>query len=156
MRNHEPTCERTWARGVFPALLALLLLLPATGCKKRHRRMRQVTTSTVAAPGSSSESPLGLDRLEWGERLFSEYGCVACHTISGERLVGPPLDHLAGQSRTFTDGKTAAATPEYLRESLVAPNAKVVAGYRAEMPSYADELDEDQVGALVDFLVSLR
>lgn len=118
--------------------------------------MRQVTISTAATARASAESPPGLERLEWGERLFSEYGCVACHTISGQRLIGPPLDHLVGQSRTFADGQTAIASPEYLRESLVAPNAKVVAGYPAEMPSYADELDEDQVAALVDFLVSLR
>jgi cytochrome c oxidase subunit 2 len=47
------------------------------------------------------------------------------------------------------------ADENYVRESILNPAAKVVAGYRPVMPTYAGQLSEEQVLQLVAFIKSL-
>lgn len=80
-----------------------------------------------------------------GAQVFAENGCAACHTLEAAGAtgtVGPNLDEtLPGQNK------------KQVHESLVDPNAVVVAGFPANtMPSYAD-LDEQALQDLIDFLL---
>ena len=93
--------------------------------------------------------------ISWGEQLFSNRGCIACHRIDGGEGAGPPLDELARQPRALADGSERDADRDYLRRSLLAPNDEVVAGYRPVMPSYQGILSADQLDALLDYLESL-
>ncbi len=104
--------------------------------------------------GLPDRPPRGLTSIEWGERLFTEQGCVGCHTLYGAQSVGPPLDGITGESRTFADGATGVVDEAYVRESIDAPDAMVVAGYSPVMPSYRHRLSQAQVDALVEFLAS--
>jgi cytochrome c len=47
---------------------------------------------------------------------------------------------------------------EYLRQSIVDPDAYVVEGYRAGqmLPVYAERLSPEQIEALVDYLLTLQ
>lgn len=90
-----------------------------------------------------------------GEKLYTSFGCSACHTVDGSRNHGPSFQGLAGASREFTDGSTAPANLEYLVESIKSPNAKHVAGYPAGMmPAYP--LDEKQIKSLVLYIQTLK
>jgi cytochrome c oxidase subunit 2 len=135
-------------RALIP-ILAAALALASSACADEPE-----PASSHVGTGLPDRPPRGLTSIEWGERLFTEQGCVGCHTLYGAQSVGGPLDGITGESRTFTDGSTAVVDEAYVRESIDAPDAKVVAGYSAVMPSYRHRLSQAQVDALVEFLES--
>lgn len=103
---------------------------------------------------AKSEQELPLARL--GENVFSQQGCMACHSIDGAAGIGPTFKGLFGAMRNFTDGTSATADETYLRESILISNAKVVAGYPPAMPNYAGVLSDRQVDALVEYIKELN
>lgn len=94
--------------------------------------------------------------LTWGQRLYSDFGCVACHTLTGTADAGGSLTGLIGQERTLADGRTIVADRDYVRRAILEPDADVVAGFAPKMPSYAGVLSEPQLEALLVYLESLR
>ena len=47
------------------------------------------------------------------------------------------------------------ADDDYLRESILRPAAKVVAGYQPLMPSFDGQVDEEQLIQLITYIKSL-
>ncbi len=86
-----------------------------------------------------------------GEKLFTTYGCMACH---GER--GPTMAGLYGSTVSLADGSKVVADEQYLRESIVNPAAKVVAGFEPIMPAFQGQLSEEQIVRLIAYIKSLR
>ncbi len=86
-----------------------------------------------------------------GEKLFTQYQCITCHGQRGPGLVG-----LYGSKVKLIDGSTVTADEDYLRESILRPGAKIVAGFQPLMPTYAQQLTEEQVMQLVAYIKSLR
>lgn len=97
-----------------------------------------------------------------GRRLYQLYGCIACHSIENTSFsrLGPTWKGLYGAPRRYAKGVlTTAADDGYLRESIVAPAAKIVAGYErgeAGMPSYAGVLNDSQIESILLFIKSLK
>lgn len=89
-----------------------------------------------------------------GERLFSQMQCNTCH-FAGPGARGPLLEGVFGSPVRLADGRTVTADENYVRESILNPAAKVVAGYRPVMPTYAGQLSEEQVLQLVAYIKSL-
>ncbi|RMD74547.1 MAG: cytochrome c, partial [Chloroflexi bacterium] len=81
-------------------------------------------------------------------------GCAGCHAMAGGG-VGPSLQGLYGATEKLADGATVVADENYLRESILNPNAKIVAGYAAVMPSYQGQISEDQLNQLIAYIKSL-
>lgn len=102
----------------------------------------QATFAT--APGSSS-----VDR---GRALFDTIGCSACHT---DVRVAPLLGGLWSRTVHLEDGGATLADEAYVRESILDPGARIVAGYGTLMPSYRDHLSAEQVSDVVDYLRSM-
>ena len=98
----------------------------------------------------SKETPIAA-----GERLFDELRCVTCHRSDSEPGRCPPLTGIYGHEVKLTGGATAMADDNYLRESILRPQAKIVAGYEPLMPSYDGQLDEVQLIQLVTYIKSL-
>lgn len=88
-----------------------------------------------------------------GEALFNQLGCATCHPAAGG--VGPSLVGIAGQPVELASGETVVADEEYLRESIVNPHAKIVAGYNPVMPTYEGQVNEEQLQQLVEYIKSL-
>jgi cytochrome c oxidase subunit 2 len=89
-----------------------------------------------------------------GAELFQKYGCQTCHRKdTGPR--GPALDELFGKKVTLTSGETIVADQEYIRESILNPGAKTVAGYAQLMPTYKNQLTNDQVNQLIEYVRTL-
>jgi len=87
-----------------------------------------------------------------GEKLFYNYNCQTCH---GQRA--PTLAGLYGKRVQLTDGSTVVADDNYIRESILNPAAKVVAGYPGSlMPTYQGQLTEDQLLELIAYIKSLN
>jgi cytochrome c oxidase subunit II len=97
---------------------------------------------------------------QFGERLFQIRGCVACHNVSPEATgptMAPSLWGVYGHEVRLTDGSTVIADDNYLRRSILNPNADIVVGYTpGVMPSFAGSLTEVQVDALIDYIKTLR
>jgi cytochrome c oxidase subunit 2 len=91
-----------------------------------------------------------------GASLAQSTGCMACHTTDGNALVGPSWLGIYGTTRTLADGSTVEVDDAYLRESIEAPNAKLVEGFAGLMPAYAGQLSSEEINALVDYIKSLR
>jgi len=86
-----------------------------------------------------------------GERLFSRLGCITCHGVRGPTLAG-----LYGSQVKLANGQTVLADENYIRESILNPSAKIVAGFQTVMPTYRGQLTEDQLIQLVTFIKSLQ
>jgi cytochrome c oxidase subunit 2 len=89
-----------------------------------------------------------------GERKFQELGCVTCHR-SDTAGRGPSLQGLYGKSVNLAAGGTVPADEGYIRESIVNPSAKVVAGYQPIMPAYQGLVTEESLMQLVAYVQSL-
>lgn len=96
----------------------------------------------------------GLSMTAAGERLFQQHGCTTCHSGANDAR-GPLLNGLAGKPVHLEGGATVVADDAYLRESIVNPQAKLVAGFGPVMPTYQGLLTEDQIMQLIAYLKSL-
>jgi mono/diheme cytochrome c family protein len=96
------------------------------------------TTTTEQPPGSAAA----------GRAVFTSAGCGGCHTFApagASGSVGPDLDEAL-------QGKDA----EFIRQSIVDPNAEITQGFSAGvMPqNFGQELSPQQLDNLVAFLMS--
>ena len=89
-----------------------------------------------------------------GEQIFQSLGCSACH-IEGAGKVAPSLHKLFGSEVELESGATVIADEDYLRESVLSPDAKTVAGYQSIMPGYQGRITEDQLQAVIEYILSL-
>ena len=90
-----------------------------------------------------------------GEKLFAEKACNTCHLSSGLGRA-PSLNGLFGAKVLLVDGSTVVADEAYIRESILQPNAKIVAGYQPLMPTFQGQLTEEQILALTAYIKSLQ
>lgn len=104
------------------------------------------TLSTAAKPSQASV-------LEQGRQLAQNNGCLACHSLDGSASLGPTWQGLYGSSRSLTDGSSIQADEAYLRESILAPQAKLVQGYPPVMVPY--RLNAEDLAALITLIKSL-
>ena len=65
------------------------------------------------------------------------------------------MDSLWGKKVKLASGEVLTADQEYIRESILNPGAKIVAGYQLLMPVYRNQLNQDQVNQLVEYVRSL-
>jgi len=89
-----------------------------------------------------------------GERLFTALGCVACHGANAVQRA-PKLDGVFGSEVKLSTGETVTADEQYLRESILHSQAKLVAGYEAIMPIYDNQIGEEDLLNLLAYIKSL-
>lgn len=89
---------------------------------------------------------------EYGEHLYNLKGCLACHSLDGTAIIGPSFQGSYGASRSFTDGTTGVVDDNYIRESILNPNAKVVEGFAPAMPPFQGQIDDVGIAALIEFI----
>ena len=90
-----------------------------------------------------------------GEKLFDQYGCSTCHQPDGKGR-GPSLAGVYGSRIQLADGRSIQADDSFIRESILNPNAKVVAGYRSDiMPTFQGQITEEQLLQLIVYIKSL-
>ena len=67
----------------------------------------------------------------------------------------PTLVGLFGKKVQLADGGTVKVDEAYIRESILQPSAKVVAGYQPIMPTFQGLVTEEGVLQLVEYIKSL-
>jgi cytochrome c oxidase subunit 2 len=132
-------------------------LFCAEYCGTKHSGMRGIVTVMTAhdyqewlAGGADQEPPAVA-----GQKMFEQLRCGSCHLGGGSQQRGPALHNLFGSPVKLTDGSTVVADENYIRESIVRPQARTVAGYQPIMPSYAVNLESNEEG-LLDLIAYLK
>ena len=109
-----------------PALLAVVALTACGGDEAERR----------SQPAPKSDP---------GLKVWAAHGCGSCHSFApagSTATIGPNLSHsLGGRSR------------DYIRESIVAPNADVGGGGESIMPAnFGKRMTKAELDALVTFI----
>ena len=95
------------------------------------------------------------DPVELGSRLFMR-NCVTCHNVDTKTKIGPGLANVFGTTREFSNSDAVMADEDYIRESIIAPNAKIVNGFPGKMNSFAGLLSEKEINYLIEYIKTLK
>jgi mono/diheme cytochrome c family protein len=109
--------------GLFVSTVIVVLLGGATvAVYAINPGAQQAAASEESAPGSVE-----------GETVFLTKGCTGCHSRAGvsEGFVGPDLTALSDRAGDRVEGLSAE---EYVRQSILDPQAYIVDGYGSQMP----------------------
>jgi cytochrome c oxidase subunit 2 len=89
-----------------------------------------------------------------GQQLFQQLGCMTCH-LDDSSGRGPSLAGVYGRQVELMSGRTIVANDGYLRESILTPQARIVAGYGPIMPTFQGQVSEESVMSIIEFIKSL-
>lgn len=89
-----------------------------------------------------------------GEKLFQQLACNTCHRSDGQGR-GPALEGVFGKEVQLQDGQRLTADEGYVRESIINPRAKIVAGFQPIMPTFQGQVSEEQLLQLVAYVKSI-
>lgn len=106
----------------------------------------------------TTQAPVAVDpeAAARGATLAEAQGCLNCHTTDGTPGSGPTWKGLAGSVRPLADGSEVVADDAYLFNSIVDPSNQIVEGFDDVMPKfYADQMTDDQITDLVEYIKSL-
>lgn len=96
---------------------------------------------------------------ELGAKLYEKKGCNGCHSVDGSAKTGPTWKGAFGTEATLDDNSSITVDENYLRESILRPQAKARAAYAASkgvMPPFEGQLKEHELAALIAYIKSLK
>ncbi len=102
--------------------------------------------------GSSNQQSPALS----GQQLYQTLGCLSCHGAAGEGGQGPALAGIFGRQVFLKGGESLKVDEVYIRESIVAPQARIVDGFGPIMPTFQGQVTEEQLLQIVTFIKSLH
>jgi cytochrome c2 len=121
----------------------------------------QEQASEIADKGEVTQetAPVGPspEAVKLGEKLYKVKGCNACHSIDGNRIVGPSFKGIYGKDKVVTTGgedRTIRVDAAYIKHSIQQPNDDVVKGYPPVMVAY--QFKDNELDALVAYIQSLQ
>ncbi len=129
-------------------------------CGKGHSEMigkvrvlsqREFNEWLEAGSGPSEGESLA----DYGRRLYTSKACNTCHSIDGSSNVGPTFQGIFGRQESMVSGDFITVDENYIRESILNPQATIVAGYDPVMPTYQGVLKDRDIDALIAFMKSL-
>lgn len=103
---------------------------------------------------SDPREPLSLAAM--GQRVAADAGCFRCHTVDGTPSIAPTWAGLYGAQIPLEGGTQIIGDAAYLTASMMDPAAQLHRGFPAVMPSYRGLLTAPQIGAIVEYIYSLR
>ncbi len=148
---------KTWFEATMPGEYDIFC---AEYCGTGHSDMSAmviVHTSGEFGPWleKASNFLLTMTPEEGGRKLYEIRGCQQCHSVDGGPRTGPTFFKMFGKEETLADGSIITVDEAYIRESVLEPNAKVVAGFEPVMPTYQGRLRDDEIAALTAYMRSL-
>ncbi len=104
----------------------------------------------------NTDETKGFTLVELGERTYKSL-CIVCHSTDGSKVIGPSFKGLYGSIRALADGSTITGDDNYIRESILNPNAVLVEGFPSgQMPMFQGTLSEEQVTQVIEYIKSLK
>jgi len=125
-------------------------------CGTKHSAM--IGTVTVLEPAAYqawlSGGASGGTMAENGAKLFADLSCNTCHVENGQGR-GPVLKGLYGKQVLLNNGQTVTMDDAYIRESVLNPQAKIVAGFQPIMPTFQGLVTEEQLLQIIAYVKSM-
>jgi cytochrome c oxidase subunit II len=133
------------------------LLECAEFCGANHSQMTgHVIVMTAAEYAAWQRSgPVNTSLAARGKALFTQFGCAGCHG-PGSTVHAPDLAGLYGKPVTLANGTMVTADERFLHDHILFPNQTLPAGYPPIMPSFAGQISEDDLAALVDYIKTMQ
>ncbi|MDZ4723796.1 MAG: cytochrome c oxidase subunit II [candidate division Zixibacteria bacterium] len=130
-------------------------------CGKGHSEMigkvRVMNDSAYAAwLEKANNEGMDLPPAVYGKQLYTSKACVTCHSLDGSVIQGPSFVGYYGTEIQLANGTTVLMDENYIRESILNPQAKVHAGFQPVMPTFQGVLRDRQIDALIAFIKSLN
>ena len=124
-------------------------------CGSQHSQMtgRIVVMQPAEFSRWAAAGPHQPGLAQYGFALFRQLGCSGCHDARST-VHAPLLEGIAGRTVHLQDGRTLVADDSYLRDSILEPHKDVVAGFAPVMPSFAGQVSEEDIQALIAYLHS--
>jgi len=157
-----------WINGIVPGKY---ILQCAEYCGAGHSLMlanvvvesREEFDSDIAKAADIWTGPNGqlLPLHKVGEKLYDTLGCLGCHSVDGSKGTGPTWKNLAGSSVQMANGLSLTADYAYLKQAILYPGQKMVAGFPNVMPNYSQQLsgaadpDSKKLNAIIWYINSL-
>lgn len=141
--------------GILLAVFAGVLVFGYSALLGSSNDPRPIPTDTPgpAANGGGGGAGDGGADADAGEALYQAQ-CASCHSIDGSSSVGPSWLGLIGREVNLDDGSTVVADEEYIRESILEPQAKVHEGFQPIMPPF--QLTDQEIDGIIAFMQSLE
>ena len=114
---------------------------------------------TIAKAGEPAASPASAQLAslpEQGKKLVAAKGCIACHSDDGTTKIGPTYKGLYMSDVELADGSKVKADDNYIRESIVKPQAKIVKGFNPIMPTFQGLVTETEMNSIIAYIKSLK
>lgn len=100
-----------------------------------------------------------LPMAQRGAKVFQTRACASCHNVDNAAVkIGPSLFQTFGAERDLEGGEKVAMDDNYIRESILNSNAKIVKGFgpRSAMPAFQGQLSEAELTALIEYIKTLK
>ena len=125
-------------------------------CGTKHSAMIGWVTAMEPADYQAwlSGGSTGGTMADSGAKLFSDLACATCHLENGQGR-GPVLKGAYGKPVALQSGQTVVMDDAYIRESILNPQAKIVAGFQPMMPTFQGLVTEEQLLQLIAYVKSL-
>ena len=146
-----------------PDRIGVYHLFCAEYCGTNHSAMRGTVTVMDPADyerwlaGGTSQTSMAQE----GQGLFVQHHCAGCHG-SSQTVQAPRLEGVYGRPVPIQQGEGeqavvhfVTADDRYIRDSVLMPQAQVVAGYKPVMPSYAGQINEDDLLKILEYIKSI-
>jgi cytochrome c oxidase subunit 2 len=142
-----------WFRATKPGRYHLFC---AEYCGTKHSQM---IGSVIVMEGDQFQRWLGgeiagLTPAAEGEKLFANLGCATCHKPEATGR-GPALVGIYGTTVEMEGGDRVTVDESYVRQSIVEPRARIVAGYKPLMPTYRGLIGEQGLMNLIEYIKSI-
>jgi cytochrome c oxidase subunit 2 len=90
-----------------------------------------------------------------GYKLLDNNLCLACHSVDAQPGIGPTFKGIYGQTQKLRDGSAVTVNDAFIREKILNPNAKILAGtYEQEMPK--TDLTPEEINEIIDYIQTLK
>lgn len=99
----------------------------------------------------------GMTLAQQGEQHFKiTYACAGCHSMEGNRLVGPALNNRWGKAALLEGGEEVVFNDEYFRESVYYSRKKIARGYLPAMPVFDGIMTDDHFAAIKAYVMTYQ
>ncbi len=113
--------------------------------------------SWTAQQKAAAEALANTPGPDAGKAAVQSFGCFACHTVDGTKLIGPTWRGLYGSQVKLADGTTVTADDAYIKQSILEPASQVVHGFPPmSFNAKALGITDQQISNIIEYIKTLK